>query len=345
METLDITQPDDWHLHVRDGDFLKTVVPHTAEQFARAVIMPNLKVPLTHTQDALAYKERILKSVPKHLSFEPLMTLYLTDHLKPSEIRLAKEQGIVALKLYPAGATTNSDLGVTDIKHIYPVLEAMQRHGLLLLVHGEVTDPSVDVFDREAVFIDRQLEPLRRDFPGLKIVFEHITTEQACEYVKSVDEGLGATLTAHHLLLNRNAIFKGGLRPHYYCLPVLKRETHRVALLNAATSGDARFFLGTDSAPHLATLKEHASACAGCYTASIAMSLYASAFEAAGRLAQLERFASLNGPAFYGLKKNTQRLRLKKTPFEVQAEYPYAQGALKPLFAGETIEWSAQLVT
>ena len=344
MDTLDITQPDDWHLHVRDGDFLKTVVPHTAEQFARAVIMPNLKVPLTQTQDALAYKERILKSVPKHLNFEPLMTLYLTDHLKPSEIELAKEHGIVALKLYPAGATTNSDLGVTDIKWIYPVLEAMQKQGLLLLVHGEVTDPSVDVFDREAVFIDRQLEPLRRDFPALKIVFEHITTEQACDYVKSVDKGLGATLTAHHLLLNRNAIFKGGLRPHYYCLPVLKREMHRVALLNAATSGDARFFLGTDSAPHLATLKEHASACAGCYTASVAMSLYASAFEAAGRLANLERFASLNGPAFYGLKKNTQRLRLQKTPLEVPGEYPYADGALKPLFAGETLEWSTQLI-
>ncbi len=344
METLDLIQPDDWHLHVRDGDFLKTVVPHTAEQFARAVIMPNLKVPLTQTQDALAYKERILSNVPKHLSFEPLMTLYLTDHLKPSEIAVAKEQGIVALKLYPAGATTHSDLGVTDIKRIYPVLDAMQRHGLLLLVHGEVTDPSVDIFDREAVFIDRHLEPLRKDFPALKIVFEHITTQQACEYVKSADQGLAATLTAHHLLLNRNAIFKGGLRPHYYCLPVLKRETHRMALLEAATSGDERFFLGTDSAPHLATLKEHASACAGCYTASVAMSLYASAFEAVGRMDQLERFASLNGPAFYGLEKNTQRLRLQKQSFEVQVEYPFGEGALKPLFAGETLEWSAHLM-
>ncbi len=344
METLDLIQPDDWHLHVRDGDFLKTVVPHTAEQFARAVIMPNLKVPLTQTQDALAYKERILSNVPKHVSFEPLMTLYLTDHLKPSEIAVAKEQGIVALKLYPAGATTHSDLGVTDIKRIYPVLDAMQRHGLLLLVHGEVTDPSVDIFDREAVFIDRHLEPLRKDFPALKIVFEHITTQQACEYVKSADQGLAATLTAHHLLLNRNAIFKGGLRPHYYCLPVLKRETHRMALLEAATSGDERFFLGTDSAPHLATLKEHASACAGCYTASVAMSLYASAFEAVGRMDQLERFASLNGPAFYGLEKNTQRLRLQKQSFEVQVEYPFGEGALKPLFAGETLEWSAHLM-
>jgi len=344
MQTFDLIQPDDWHLHVRDGDFLKTVVPHTAEQFARAVIMPNLKVPLTQTQDALAYKERILSNVPKHLSFEPLMTLYLTDHFKPSEIAAAKEQGIVALKLYPAGATTHSDLGVTDIKRIYPVLDAMQRHGLLLLVHGEVTDPSVDIFDREAVFIDRYLEPLRKDFPALKIVFEHITTQQACEYVKSADQGLAATLTAHHLLLNRNAIFKGGLRPHYYCLPVLKRETHRMALLEAATSGDRRFFLGTDSAPHLATLKEHASACAGCYTASVAMSLYASAFEAAGRMDQLERFASLNGPAFYGLEKNTKRLRLQKQSFEVQAEYPFGEGALKPLFAGETLEWSAHLM-
>ena len=344
MDHIDIIQPDDWHLHVRDGDFLKTVVPHTAEHFARAVIMPNLKEPLTTAQSAMSYKERILKSVPDHLNFEPLMTLYLTDHIKASEMAVTKAHGVVALKLYPAGATTNSDLGVTNIKHIYPVLEEMQKLGLLLLVHGEVTDPSVDVFDREAVFIDRQLIPLRKDFPGLRIVFEHITTKEACEYVQSVDEGLAATLTAHHLLLNRNAIFKGGLRPHYYCLPVLKRETHRLALLQAASSGDARFFLGTDSAPHLASLKEHASACAGCYTASVAMSLYASAFESVGRLDQLERFASLNGPAFYGLGQNTRQLRLKKLPLKVHDAYPYGLGELKPLFAGETLEWSAQLL-
>jgi dihydroorotase len=344
MDFLDIIQPDDWHLHLRDGEFLKTVVPHTAEHFARAVIMPNLKEPLTTTQSALAYQERIKMQVPAHLNFEPLMTLYLTDHLKPSEIAVAKSNGVVALKLYPAGATTNSDLGVTNIKHIYPVLEEMQKHGLLLLVHGEVTDQSVDVFDREAVFIDRQLIPLRRDFPGLKIVFEHITTSQACDYVQSVSEGLAATLTAHHLLLNRNAIFKGGLRPHYYCLPVLKRETHRVALLNAASSGDARFFLGSDSAPHLASLKEHASACAGCYTASVAMSLYASAFDAVGRLDQLEKFASLNGPAFYGLRTNTRKLRLKRSTFKVQDSFPYGLGELKPLFAGESLDWSAELL-
>lgn len=344
MDHLDIVQPDDWHLHVRDGDFLSTVVPHTAAHFARAVIMPNLKEPLTTTQSAWAYRERIKSSVPAHLNFEPLMTLYLTDHLKPSEIAIAKAQGVVALKLYPAGATTNSESGVTQIKNIYPVLEEMQKHGLLLLVHGEVTDPSVDVFDREAVFIDRHLIPLRRDFPNLKIVFEHITTRQACEYVQSVSEGLAATLTAHHLLLNRNAIFKGGLRPHYYCLPVLKRETHRVALLEAASSGDARFFLGTDSAPHLASLKEHASACAGCYTASIAMSLYASAFDSVGRLDQLEKFASLNGPAFYGLPKNTGHLRLSRATLEVQEAYAYGLGELKPLFAGETLQWSAQLL-
>ena len=344
MDHLDITQPDDWHLHVRDGDFLKTVVPHTAAHFARAVIMPNLKEPITTTQMALAYKERILKSVPSHMRFEPLMTLYLTDHIKPSEMAVAKANGIVALKLYPAGATTNSDLGVTKLSHIYSVLEEMQKHGLLLLVHGEVTDPAIDVFDREAVFIERQLAPLRRDFPGLKIVFEHITTQEASDYVKSVDSGLAATLTAHHLLLNRNAIFKGGLRPHYYCLPVLKREKHRLALLEAATSGDARFFLGTDSAPHLASLKEHASACAGCYTAPVAISLYASAFDAVGQLDQLERFASLNGPAFYGLPNNRAQLRLTKSTHRVQAAYPYGLGELKPLFADEDLEWSAQLL-
>jgi dihydroorotase len=235
-------------------------------------------------------------------------------------------------------------LGVTQLAHIYPVLEEMQKHGLLLLVHGEVTDPGVDVFDREAVFIERQLAPLRRDFPGLKIVFEHITTKEASDYVKSVDSGLAATLTAHHLLLNRNAIFKGGLRPHYYCLPVLKRETHRLALLEAATSGDPRFFLGTDSAPHLASLKEHASACAGCYTAPVAMSLYASAFDSVGKLDQLERFASLNGPSFYGLPKNSGQMRLSKSSIKVQDAYPYGLGELKPLFAGEQLEWTAQLI-
>jgi dihydroorotase len=256
--SLTLTRPDDWHLHVRDGAALKTVVPHTAAQFGRAIIMPNLKPPVTTAELALAYKARIVAAVPKGVQFEPLMTLYLTDNLPPEEIVKAKAAGVVACKLYPAGATTNSDAGVTDLKKIYPTLEAMQKAGMLLLVHGEVTSSDIDLFDREAAFIETQLIPLRRDFPELKIVFEHITTKDAADYVMSADRFVGATLTAHHLLYNRNAIFTGGIRPHYYCLPVLKRETHRVALLNAATSGNARFFLGTDSAPHPAHLKEHA---------------------------------------------------------------------------------------
>ena len=263
-DTLTITRPDDWHLHVRDGEPLHTVVPHTAAQFARAIIMPNLRPPVTTAQQALEYKERILAAVPAGVAFEPLMTLYLTDNLAPDEIARARAAGVVAAKLYPAGATTNSDAGVTSLKKIYPVLEAMQRAGMLLLVHGEVTSSDIDLFDREAVFIDTQLIPLRRDFPELKIVFEHITTREAAQYVQGSDAFTAATVTAHHLLYNRNAIFVGGVRPHYYCLPVLKRETHRLALVEAATSGSSKFFLGTDSAPHPAHLKEHASGCAGC---------------------------------------------------------------------------------
>ena len=273
--TLTLARPDDWHLHLRDGDALGAVLPHSARQFARALVMPNLRPPVTTTAQALAYRERIVAALPPGADFEPLMSLYLTDLTPPDEIARAREAGVVAVKLYPAGATTNSDAGVTDLRRTYKTLEAMQRAGLLLLVHGEVTDPGVDVFDREAVFIERQLEPLRRDFPALKVVMEHITTRDAVQYVKAGGAALAATITAHHLLYNRNAIFLGGIRPHWYCLPVLKREEHRVALVEAATSGDPKFFLGTDSAPHAAHLKEHAVGCAGCYTALSALELYA----------------------------------------------------------------------
>ncbi len=275
-QKLTITRPDDWHLHLRDGAALAAVLPDTARQFARAIIMPNLKPPVTTVAQAQAYRARILAALPAGMQFEPLMTLYLTDNTTAEEIAAAKASGFVhGVKLYPAGATTNSDAGVTDIRRCYPALEAMQRAGLPLLVHGEVTDPSIDIFDREAVFIDRVMTPLRRDMPELKVVFEHITTKDAAEYVREASGPVGATITAHHLLYNRNAIFTGGIRPHYYCLPVLKRETHREALVAAAVSGSPRFFLGTDSAPHARGLKEHACGCAGCYTALHAMELYA----------------------------------------------------------------------
>ncbi|MDP3618905.1 MAG: dihydroorotase, partial [Ramlibacter sp.] len=283
-QEITITRPDDWHLHVRDGEPMKTVVLHSAAQFGRAIIMPNLRPPITTAAMASAYRDRILAAVPQGMSFEPLMTLYLTDNLAPEEILRARQAGVVALKLYPAGATTNSDAGVTDIRKTYRTLEAMQREGLILLVHGEVTSPEVDLFDREALFIDTQLIPLRRDFPELKIVMEHITTRDAAQYLHQSDRFTAATITPQHLLYNRNAIFTGGVRPHYYCLPVLKREVHRVALVEAATSGSSKFFLGTDSAPHPAHLKEHATGCAGCYTADTAMELYAEAFDKAGAL-------------------------------------------------------------
>ena len=337
--TLTITRPDDWHLHVRDGQALQAVVPATAAQFGRAIIMPNLRPPVVSTEQALAYKERIVQAVPAGMQFEPLMTLYLTANTSPDEIARAKEAGIVALKLYPAGATTNSDAGVTDIRKVYPVLEAMQKHGLLLLVHGEVTDASVDVFDREAVFIDRVMQPLRQDMPELKVVFEHITTLQAAQYVQEANDFTAATITPQHLLYNRNAIFQGGLRPHYYCLPVLKREQHRVALVQAATSGNKRIFLGTDSAPHAAHLKEHAAACAGCYSALTAMELYAEAFENAGALDKLEAFASFNGPDFYGLPRNTGTLTLRKEAWEVPEVLPFGEAEIKPLRGGETLQW------
>ncbi len=337
--TLTLTRPDDWHLHVRDGAALQTVVPHTAAQFGRAIIMPNLKPPVTTAELALAYKARIMAAVPQGVAFEPLMTLYLTDNLPPAEIVKAKAAGVVACKLYPAGATTNSDAGVTDLKKIYPTLEAMQKVGMLLLVHGEVTSSEIDLFDREAAFIDTQLIPLRRDFPELKIVFEHITTKDAADYVMGADRFVGATLTAHHLLYNRNAIFTGGIRPHYYCLPVLKRETHRVALLSAATSGNTRFFLGTDSAPHPAHLKEHASGCAGCYTAHAALEMYAEAFDSVGKLAQLEAFASFNGADFYGLPRNTGTISLKRESWTPPESFQFGEAELKPLRSGEALPW------
>ena len=337
--SLTLTRPDDWHLHVRDGAALQTVVPHTAAQFGRAIIMPNLKPPVTTAELALAYKSRIVAAVPQGVAFEPLMTLYLTDNLPPAEIVKAKAAGVVACKLYPAGATTNSDAGVTDLKKIYPTLEAMQKVGMLLLVHGEVTSSDIDLFDREAAFIDTQLIPLRRDFPELKIVFEHITTQDAVDYVMAADRFVGATLTAHHLLYNRNAIFTGGIRPHYYCLPVLKREKHRVALLNAATSGNNRFFLGTDSAPHPAHLKEHASGCAGCYTAHAALEMYAEAFDSVGKLAQLEAFASFNGADFYGLPRNTGTITLKREAWTPPESFQFGEAELKPLRSGEALPW------
>ena len=339
---LTITRPDDWHLHVRDGDALATVVPHTAAQFGRAIIMPNLRSPVTTAAQALAYKARIQAAVPAGVSFEPLMTLYLTDNLPADEIRRAKDAGVVAAKLYPAGATTNSDAGVTDLRKTYATLEAMQKAGMLLLVHGEVTSPEIDLFDREAVFIDQQLIPLRRDFPELKIVFEHITTLEAAQYVLDADRFTGATITAHHLLYNRNAIFTGGIRPHYYCLPVLKREKHRLALVQAATGGNARFFLGTDSAPHPAHLKEHATGCAGCYTAHAAMELYAEAFDAAGALGQLEAFASFNGADFYGLPRNTGTLTLTRQSWTPPESFAFGGAELKPLRSGEALAWKAE---
>ena len=337
---LTITRPDDWHLHVRDGAALASVVPHSAAQFARALIMPNLRPPVTTAALATAYRERILAAVPQGMAFQPLMSLYLTDNLPPEEIARAKAAGVVALKLYPAGATTNSDAGVTDIRKTYATLEAMQKAGLLLLVHGEVTDGDVDVFDREAFFIDRVMTPLRKDFPELKVVFEHITTKEAAQYVTAADRFTGATVTPQHLLYNRNAIFMGGLRPHYYCLPVLKREEHRLALIQAATSGSPKFFLGTDSAPHASVMKENSVCGAGCFTALSALELYAEAFEAAGALDKLEAFASFHGADFYGLPRNTTQVTLRKTEWTLPESVPFGEAAqLKPLRGGEALHW------
>jgi dihydroorotase len=337
--SLTITRPDDWHLHLRDGAAMAAVLPFTARQFGRAIVMPNLKPPVTTAAAAMAYRARILAALPTGASFEPLMTLYLTDHTPPDEIKRAKDAGVVALKLYPAGATTNSAEGVTDLRKTYPTLEAMQREGLLLLVHGEVTDPAVDIFDREAVFIDRVMQPLRKDFAELKVVFEHITTKDAADYVASSDAHMAATLTAHHLLFNRNALFTGGLRPHYYCLPVLKKEQHRVALLKAATSGSPKFFLGSDSAPHATLMKEQSVCGAGCFTAPAALELYAEAFEKAGALDNLEAFASWHGADFYGLPRHVGKVTLRREPWTLPASLPFGDASIKPLCAGETLNW------
>jgi dihydroorotase len=341
QDTLTLTRPDDWHLHLRDGAAMAAVLPYTARQFGRAIVMPNLKPPITTAAMATSYRQRIEAALPQDLRkrFTPLMTLYLTDNTPPDEIRRAREAGVVALKLYPAGATTNSDAGVTDIRKTHATLEAMQREGLLLLVHGEVTDGEIDLFDREAVFIDRVMIPLRRQFPELKVVFEHITTREAAQYVAGSDAHTAATITAHHLLYNRNAIFTGGLRPHYYCLPVLKREEHRRALVTAATSGSHKFFLGTDSAPHATVMKEATVCGAGCFTAPAALELYAEAFESAGALDKLEAFASHHGPAFYGLAENTGSVTLKREPWQLAESLPFGDATIKPLRAGETLHW------
>ena len=342
MNELIIRQPDDWHIHLRDDDALKVTVPHVAAQFGRAIIMPNLRPPVTTVDAAAAYRDRILAARPLGSSFEPLMTLYLTDTTSPEEIAKAKSAGFVkGVKLYPAGATTNSDAGVTAIEKTYPALAEMAAQGLPLLVHGEVTDNNIDLFDREAVFIERVLKPLLNKFPDLRVVFEHITTADAVAFVRSSGDRVGATITAHHLLYNRNAIFQGGVRPHYYCLPVLKRETHREALVAAATSGSTHFFLGTDSAPHAKLTKEAACGCAGCYTADVALEMYATVFDAAGALNKLEGFASLHGPAFYGLPVNERKVVLRRAASVVPASYPYINGdMLVPLEAGNTLPWS-----
>ena len=340
QSNLTLIRPDDWHVHLRDGVVLADVVPHTAAQFARAIVMPNLKPPVVTTAMAAAYRDRILAAVPQGMKFEPLMTLYLTDNTPPDEIRRATESGFVkGVKLYPAGATTNSDAGVTDIQRCMRTLEVMQETGLPLLIHGEVTDHEVDVFDREAAFIDRILQPLRKSLPALRVVFEHITTKDAVDYVRDADGEIAATITAHHLMYNRNAIFQGGIRPHYYCLPILKREVHRQALVDAATSGSPRFFLGTDSAPHPKGLKEHACGCAGCYTALHAMELYAEVFEAVNALDKLEGFASLFGPDFYRLPRNTEQVTLQKREWVIPYELTLGDTVLVPLDAGRALGW------
>ncbi|HEY4372947.1 MAG TPA: dihydroorotase [Burkholderiales bacterium] len=341
MTTLTLTRPDDWHLHVRDGAGLAAVLPASARQFARAIIMPNLKPPVRTVAEAAAYRERILAALPAGAKFEPLMTLYLTDTTPPEEIVKVKASGFVkALKLYPAGATTNSDAGVTDLAKCDRTLEKMAELGIPLLTHGEVTDPAVDVFDREARFIERVMMPLRKRIPQLKVVFEHITTSEAAQYVSEADANVAATLTPQHLLFNRNEIFKGGIRPHFYCLPVLKREEHRVALVKAATSGSPKFFLGTDSAPHARNTKEVSCGCAGCYTAPHALELYAEAFDAAGALDKFEAFASFHGPDFYGLPRNGTRITLRREEWKLPETFPYVdESGIVPLMAGETMHW------
>ena len=337
MKTLTITRPDDCHLHVRNGAILKTVLPHTARQFARAIIMPNLKPPVTTVARALAYREEILQAIPEGVNFTPLMTLYLTASTTIDEIKLAAEcEHIHAVKLYPAGATTNSDAGVADVTKIYPLLAALEKYDLPLLIHGEVTDEDCDIFDRERVFIERYLIDIIRDFPALRIVLEHVTTKEAVEFVESASDKIAATITPQHLLFNRNAMLAGGIKPHYYCLPILKRETHRLALVKAATSGNPKFFLGTDSAPHLTHLKENSCGCAGCYSAFAALELYAEAFEQANALDKLEGFASFYGADFYGLPRNGETVTLEKRDWIIPASYD----EIKPLKSGELLQWT-----
>jgi dihydroorotase len=337
---LTITRPDDWHLHLRDDAVLASIAPHTARQFGRAIIMPNLQPPVTTSGQALAYRERILAAIPDASDFQPLMTLYLTDNTPAAEIRRAKDSAhVVALKLYPAGATTNSDAGVTDLANVWAALEVMAELDLPLLVHGEVTDPDIDIFDREAVFIERHLAPVVQQFPGLKVVLEHVTTAHGVDFVLNSGPRVAGTITAHHLLLNRNAIFVGGLNPHAYCLPVLKRERHREALISAATGGSGKFFLGTDSAPHTRPAKESGCGCAGIYTAHAALEFYAAAFEEADALDELEGFASLYGPAFYGLAPNPGKITLVKEEWLVPETYELGDSAVVPLMAGQTLGW------
>jgi len=341
-KTLTITRPDDWHIHLRDGEGLKVAAPDAAKQFARAIVMPNLRPPVTNSQLALAYHQRIMDALPADKNFEPLMTLYLTDNTTSDDIIQAKESGkVYGVKLYPAGATTNSDSGVTDLRNCAEALKAMQEVSMPLLTHGEVTDADVDVFDREKVFIDRHMKGLVETYPDLKIVFEHITTKDAADFVASAGNNVAATITAHHLLMNRNDIFKGGIRPHHYCLPILKRETHRQALVEAAISDGGKFFLGTDSAPHPKGAKESDCGCAGMYTAHAAIELYAEVFEAADALDKLEAFASFYGPDFYGLPRNTDTITLAKQSWQVPDSYPYDGGVLVPLRAGGEIAWKA----
>ena len=340
MNTISIIKPDDWHLHLRDTPFMDKVVAHSANQFARAVIMPNLTPPVRTSDDAEAYRQRILSALPEDTGFQPLMTLYLTDNTSKDDIReAAANSHIVGLKLYPAGATTNSDAGVTDIKKIYPVLESMQQHNLVLQVHGESNQAEVDVFDREKVFIEQSLEPARQHFPELRIVFEHITTSDAVDYVSSANDYLAATITPHHLLINRNAMFAGGMRPHHYCLPVAKREHHRLALLAAATTASERFFAGTDSAPHARNKKESSCGCAGIYSAFSAIELYAEAFETAHTFSNFEAFMSLNGPAFYRLPVNRDKITLQKKSWSLPHTLEYVEDELIPFKAGEELKW------
>ncbi len=340
MNSITLIRPDDWHLHVRDGEVLNDIIPHTAARFGRAIIMPNLKPPITTMEQAVAYQQRIQAAVPNGIHFTPLMTLYLTDNMRASEIAAAKQSGIVhAVKYYPAGATTNSDAGVTDLKKTYAALESLQQHGMPLLIHGEVTTPEIDVFDREAVFIDSVLQPLLKDFPELKVVLEHITTAQAVDFIQSTSKNIAATITPQHLLFNRNDIFKGGIRPHYYCLPILKREQHREALVKAATSGNPKFFLGTDSAPHSQTAKQNACGCAGIYSAHAAIELYAEAFEKNNALDKLEGFASVYGADYYQLPLNPDKITLIKEPWQIPQHYQFGNNTLIPLKAGEMMQW------